>query len=160
MTNPLQTEPQPLGAAVISGLLDLEKGLFFDPLRLGALPMPLAVLKGLAVQSGEACDEGTECALLTFIERKQVTIEKVTNSYLIKSVMDQMKRSLVPLDEALSTGLIDLDSDLYFNKRTDENLSLKEAFDLGYLRGERITAGVPCLEIKDFNLHRFPSNIR
>lgn len=158
VSNPLEAKPQPVGSAVLSGLLDLDRGLFFDPLRLGSLPIPLAISEGLLEQSPcpKTIVKGTECALLTFVERKQVNIENVADSYLIKEVRDQMKRNLVPLEEALCTGLIDLESGLYFNQRTDEKLSLKEAFDFGYLKGERITAGVPHLEVKASSLHRFP----
>lgn len=147
-----------LEEALQRGLINLSKGVYVDPISKDSMPLPIAIEKGLVTTRPNTGD-GALCALMSFVETKSVLVDTHNESYLISSVHDQLQRTSVDISTALNNELINFDQGTYYNNRTEQKLHLSEAFRLGYLRGERVTAALPYVRTVGHSLIRLPHEL-
>ena len=114
--------------AVLSGILNVNEGLYVNPATGETMAITLAMEKGLI--HGEVTDKTKEEELM----KSSVVSEKPAFSLkMITSVIDPRTGKQISVGRAVRKGLVDVDKGTFKDTRTGETIKLEDAFKQGFI---------------------------
>ncbi|XP_041359572.1 microtubule-actin cross-linking factor 1, isoforms 1/2/3/5-like isoform X3 [Gigantopelta aegis] len=114
--------------AVLSGILNVNEGVYFNPATGETMAITTAMEKGLI--HGEVTDKTREEELM----RSSVVSEKPAFSLkMITSVIDPRTGKQISVGRAVREGLVDVDKGTFRDTRTGETIKLEHAFKQGFI---------------------------
>ncbi|CAG5131558.1 unnamed protein product, partial [Candidula unifasciata] len=114
--------------AVDSGILNVRKGLYFNPFTGESMTISTALEKGLI--HGEITSKRRDDDLLRSAVSSALPAVPLKD---ITSVIDPRNQEEISFDKAVKDGIINPEKGTYINPRTNSEISLMKAKELGYL---------------------------
>lgn len=133
--------------AIAAGILDLERGMFINPVTGEEMTILDAIKNGFIIADPEllAALENQEPGLYTFVDWNDL-------AYYITSVVDPVTGDDISLKRAIIDGVVDPKKGTYFNSLTGETMSIMEAIKRGLIKGRVFD---PTKDPDDGNVLRF-----
>ncbi|KAK6172103.1 hypothetical protein SNE40_018056 [Patella caerulea] len=114
--------------AIATGLIDLRRGIFRNPITGEEMSLLDAIKAGYLIADPSYFTDPDEKGTFTSVEMMDL-------KYVITSVTDPNSGEELSLKRAIQDGIIDQINGLYRNPLTGESMTIAEAFKLGLIKG-------------------------
>ncbi|ESO82078.1 hypothetical protein LOTGIDRAFT_237159 [Lottia gigantea] len=114
--------------AIATGLLDLKRGIFRNPITGEEMSLLDAIKAGYIIADSSFFADEDENGVYT-------SVNMIELKYQVSAVLDPNTGEEISLKKAIQDGIIDVENGLYCNPLTGESMSIAEAFRLGLIKG-------------------------
>ena len=110
--------------AIDRNLLNLNKGTYIHPVTGEAIPLHEALQRGYIIATETDVAEGEPVAKTAVLE---------TRAYTIRYVIDTQTSQTLTVKEAIKMGILDKEICKYWDRRTNESMSIRDAITKGFI---------------------------